>query len=53
MPLLDSNKERETIRDDEGHTLSHDESMEERDKFKGITGEIIILRLVKLEKNTL
>ena len=35
MPLLDSDKERETIRDDEGHTLSHDERLEGKDKFRG------------------
>ena len=35
VPLLDSDKERETIRDDEGHTLSHDERLEEKDKFRG------------------
>ena len=35
MPLLDSNKGRETIRDDEGHALSQDESPEEIDKFIG------------------
>ena len=33
VPLLDSNKERETIRDDEGHALSHDERL--KDKFRG------------------
>ena len=37
MPLLDSNKERETIRDDEGQALSHDERLEEKDKFRGET----------------
>ena len=33
VSLLDGNKEGETTRD-EGHTLSHDESPKERDKFR-------------------